>query len=121
MAGMKISDLDFVRLLPAFMRDDEAAIALSKAMNTLIQPPGSRIPTIRTWDEIDNLNEPECDELAWELDIDWYDSTGMSLEEKRETICLLRRGLCHGVVRNVRLPLHIRGTDNEHQHGRAEL
>ena len=47
MAGMKISDLDFVRLLPAFMRDDEAAIALSKAMNKLIQPPGSRIPTIR--------------------------------------------------------------------------
>ena len=47
MAGMKISDLDFVRLLPAFMRDDEAAIALSKAMNKLIQPPGNRIPTIR--------------------------------------------------------------------------
>ena len=48
MAGMKISDLDFVRLLPAFMRDDEAAIALSKAMNKLIQPPGSRIPTSRS-------------------------------------------------------------------------
>ena len=91
MAGMKISDLDFVRLLPAFMRDDEAAIALSKAMNKLIQPPGNRIPTIRTWDEIDNLNEPECDELAWELDIDWYDSTGMSLEEKRETIKLAQQ------------------------------
>ena len=91
MAGMKISDLDFVRLLPAFMRDDEAAIALSKAMNKLIQPPGSRIPTIRTWDEIDSLNEPECDELAWELDIDWYDSTGMSLEEKRETIKLAQQ------------------------------
>ena len=91
MAGMKISDLDFVRLLPAFMRDDEAAIALSKAMNKLIQPPGSRIPTIRTWDEIDSLNEPECDELAWELDIDWYDSTGMSLDEKRETIKLAQQ------------------------------
>lgn len=91
MAGMKISDLDFVRLLPAFMRDDEAAIALSKAMNKLIQPPGSRIPTIRTWDEIDNLNEPECDEMAWELDIDWYDSAGMSLEEKRETIKLAQQ------------------------------
>ena len=36
MAGMKISDLDFVRLLPAFMHDDEAAIALSKAMNKRI-------------------------------------------------------------------------------------
>lgn len=91
MAGMKISDLDFVRLLPAFMRNDEAAIALSKAMNKLIQPPGSRIPTIRTWDEIDNLNDLECDELAWEMDIDWYDSTGMSLKEKRETIKLAQQ------------------------------
>lgn len=91
MAGMKISDLDFVRLLPAFMRNDEAAIALSKAMNKLMQAPGSRIPTIRTWDKIDDLNEPECDDLAWELDIDWYDSTGMSLEEKRETIKLAQQ------------------------------
>ena len=88
---MKVSNMDFIKLLPAFMQDDEAAIALSKAMNKLIQPPGSRIPTIRTWDEIDNLNEPECDELAWELDIDWYDSTGMSLEEKRETIKLAQQ------------------------------
>ena len=32
MGGMKVSDLDFLRLLPAFMRDDEAAIALSKAI-----------------------------------------------------------------------------------------
>ena len=45
MGGMKVSDLDFLRLLPAFMRDDEAAIALSKAMNKLISEPGSRIPS----------------------------------------------------------------------------
>lgn len=91
MGGMKVSTLDFIRLLPAFMRDDEAAIALSRAMNQLIAEPGSRIPTIRTWDKIDDLNEPECDELAWELDIDWYDSTGMSLEEKRDTIRLAQQ------------------------------
>ena len=86
MGGMKVSDLDFLRLLPAFMRDDEAAIALSKAMNKLISEPGSRIPSIRTWDEIDRMSEAELDELAWELDVDWYDSTGMSLEEKRATL-----------------------------------
>ena len=86
MAGMKISELDFVRLLPAFMRDDEAVIALSKAMNLLMGEPGKRLSTIRTWDKIDELSEAECDEMAWELDIDWYDSTGMSLEEKRNTI-----------------------------------
>lgn len=86
MGGMKISGLDFLRLLPAFMRDDEAVIALSKAVNKLIGEPGKRLSTLKTWDKIHELNEAECDELAWELDIDWYDSTGMSLEEKRATI-----------------------------------
>lgn len=86
MSGMRISDLDFLRLLPAFMRDDEAVIALSKAVNDLLGDPGKRLSTIRTWDKIDELNEAECDELAWELDIDWYDSAGMTLEEKRETV-----------------------------------
>lgn len=85
MAGMKISDLDFIRLLPVFMRDDEAAIALSKAVNELIGIPSRRIPTIRTWDEIDNLTEAECDEMAWELDVDWYDQS-YSLQVKRNLI-----------------------------------
>lgn len=91
MAGMKISNLDFVRLLPAFMRDDEAAIALSKAMNELIGEPGKRLKTISTWGNTDKLSEAECDELAWELDIDWYESAGMSLEEKRATIKLAQQ------------------------------
>lgn len=91
MGGMKVSELDFVRLLPAFMQDDEAAIALSKAMNKLISEPGSRIPSIRAWDAIDDMHEAELDELAWELDVDWYDSTGMSLEEKRETLKLAQQ------------------------------
>ena len=86
MGGMKISELDFLRLLPAFMRDDEAVIALSKAMDKLLGEPGKRLSSIRTWDKIDELTEAECDEMAWELDIDWYDSTGMSLKEKQETI-----------------------------------
>lgn len=91
MGGMRISELDFIRLLPAFMRDDEAAIALSKAMNKLIGEPGKRIDSIRTWDKIDELTEPECDELAWELDVDWYDSGGMTLEEKRATLKLAQQ------------------------------
>lgn len=75
MSGMKVSELDFLRLLPAFMRDDEAAVALSKSMDRLIGEPGKRLKTIRVWDSIDDLTEEECDELAWELSIDWYDST----------------------------------------------
>lgn len=91
MGGMKVSELDFLRLLPAFMRDDEAVVALSKAMNQLIGEPGKRLSSIKTWAQIDDLTEVECDELAWELDIDWYDSTGMSLEDKRATIKLAQQ------------------------------
>lgn len=85
MGGMKVSELDFIRLLPAFMRDDEAVIALSKAVNRLMLEPGKRMSTIRTWDKIDELNEAECDEMAWELSIDWYDST-YPIEVKRNLI-----------------------------------
>lgn len=91
MAGMRLSDLDFVRLLPAFMQGDEAVMALSKAINRLLGEPCERLDTIRTWDKIDELNEAECDELAWELDVDWYDSAGMTIEEKRETIKLAQQ------------------------------
>lgn len=83
---MKLSDLDFGRLLPVFMRDDEAVTALGEAMNRLLGDPNKRLDTIRTWDKFDELNEAECDEMAWELDIDWYDSTGMTLTEKRDTL-----------------------------------
>lgn len=91
MGGMKISELDFLRLLPAFMRDDEAVRALSRAMDKLLGDPGKRLDAISTWGSIGDLSEAECDELAWELDIDWYDSTGMSLQEKRDTIRLAQQ------------------------------
>ena len=91
MGGMKVSNMDFIKLLPAFMQDDEAAIALSKAVNKLIGEPGKRLATIRTWDKVAELTEAECNELAWELDIDWYDSEGMSLTEKRNTIKLAQQ------------------------------
>lgn len=91
MGGMKVSNMDFIKLLPAFMQDDEAAIALSKAVNKLIGEPGKRLATIRTWDKVDELTEAECNEMAWELDIDWYDSEGMSLTEKRNTIKLAQQ------------------------------
>lgn len=83
---MKVSELDFLRLLPVFMRDDEAVMALSRAVDELMG--NLRLDTLSTWDKIDELNEKECDDLAWELDIDWYEPASLSLVEKRETIKL---------------------------------
>lgn len=57
-----MSNMDFIKLLPAFRQDDEAAIALSKAVNKSIGEPGKRLATIRTWDKVDELTEAECNE-----------------------------------------------------------
>lgn len=78
-----------LKLLPSFMRDDEANIALSSAVDALIADPGARTKQLRVWDQIDELPEQMLDELAWELNIDWYKDT-MSVSVKRATIKMAR-------------------------------
>ena len=83
--AMTLSNADLRRLLPVFMQDDDAVIALAEAVNELIRGPGSKIKRICEWDQFDNLTEAELDELAYEMGIDWYDST-VPIENKRATI-----------------------------------
>ncbi|MCM1223110.1 MAG: phage tail protein I [Lachnospiraceae bacterium] len=82
---MKLSDADILRLLPEFMRKDGAVIGLATAINELIKEPGARVKTARVWDKIDELTDAELDELAYELDIDWYSKT-LPIENKRALI-----------------------------------
>lgn len=82
---MKLSNADIMKLIPGFMRDDEAVEALAKAINELITEPGGRVKQLRVWDKIDELDDVELDELAWELNVDWY-SSALELDRKRETI-----------------------------------
>lgn len=83
--GMKLSDLEFRRLLPAFMREDGAIKGLALAMDEIIPQLEASIKTLSTWDHIDELSEAELDDLAWELNILWYD-TGANLDIKRDVI-----------------------------------
>lgn len=85
MSGMSLNELDFRALMPVFMQSDEAVIALCKSLNSIMSGPVSRTRTISTWGYYDSLSESECDEMAYELDIDWYDSSS-SLDQKRETV-----------------------------------
>lgn len=82
---MRLSDADILKLLPLFMRDDDAVKALAKAVNKLIQDPGAKYKQLRTWDQIDYMDHEQLDELAWELNIDWY-SSALDLERKRKII-----------------------------------
>lgn len=83
--GMKLSDLEFRRLLPAFMRDDGAVKGLALAMDAIVPQLEASIKTLSTWDSIDQLSEAELDDLAWELNILWYD-TGANIDIKRDVV-----------------------------------
>lgn len=83
--GMKLSDIEFRRLLPAFMREDGAGKGLALAMDEIIPRLEASIKLLSTWDHIDELSEAELDDLAWELNILWYD-TGANVDIKRDVI-----------------------------------
>lgn len=82
---MRLSTADVLKLVPEFMRDDEAVKGLACAVNNLIREPGQRVKTLRVWDQIDELDDAQLDELAYELGIDWY-SSSLPLENKRAVI-----------------------------------
>lgn len=82
---MKITTLEFLKLLPEFMRDDAAVKGLAKAVEEIIALPAAGVKTARVWDEIDKLTNAQLDELAYELDVDWY-SADLPIESKRAII-----------------------------------
>ena len=88
--GMTLSNADLRPLLPQFMQDDASISAFVTAVNDLIRSPGSKVKRLREWDQIDNLTGPELDELAYEMGIEWYDST-VPIENKRATIAAARK------------------------------
>ena len=82
---MKLSELEFIRLLPQFMREDTAVQGLSIGLDIIIPQLSESIKYLTTWDQIDNLSEAELDELAWELNILWYELDA-DISVKREII-----------------------------------
>ena len=85
MAGMKLSTLEFIRLLPTFMRGDAAVQGLAAGLDEIIPGLAQSIGRLTTWDRIDELTEDELDDLAWELNILWYDKAA-GIDAKREII-----------------------------------
>lgn len=82
---MKLNDLEFIRLLPQFMRDDDAVRGLAAGIDSIVPELVASIEKLTTWDQIEKLSESELDELAWELNVPWYDKSA-SIAIKREVI-----------------------------------
>lgn len=82
---MKLSNLEFIKLLPQFMQNDAAVRGLAAGIDSFIPQLAAEIEKLSTWDRINALTEAELDELAWELNILWYD-TGAPIEVKRNIV-----------------------------------
>lgn len=82
---MKLENIEFLKLLPQFMRNDKAVQGLAAAVDKIIPAATAKIRTASTWDCIDQLSEAELDALAWELNIYWYDY-GADISIKRELV-----------------------------------
>lgn len=82
---MKLTTIEFLRLLPQFVRNDEAVQGLSAAIDEIVPGLSDSLSVLSTWNEVDRMTEAELDALAWELNILWYD-TGATIDIKRELI-----------------------------------
>lgn len=82
---MKLSNIEFVRLLPRFMRDDKAVQGLAAGIDQIVPQLAASISLLPSWDCLDYLSEEELDALAWELNIIWY-NTDADIAIKRELI-----------------------------------
>ena len=67
------------------MRDDAAVRGLSAGLNEIIPGLAQSLSRLTTWDRIDELTEDELDDLAWELNILWYDKAA-GIDAKREIV-----------------------------------
>ncbi|MGI5900468.1 MAG: phage tail protein [Christensenellales bacterium] len=69
---MRLKEADIIRLLPQFMRDDDAIKGFASSTNPLTRILAAKAELLKTWNRIDHMPESELDELAWELNIEWY-------------------------------------------------
>lgn len=78
---MNLDDVKMENLLPFWMKENPDDVALAKQVNKAIRKLYATSQLLTTWDKLDQLPEEVLDRLAWELDVDWYDS-GASKETK---------------------------------------
>lgn len=83
MSDMKLQDLEIIKLVPQFMQEDYAIIGLSNGINPIVKDITARIELLKTWTEIDKMTSIELDELAHELNIEWYTDTADIDTKKR--------------------------------------
>lgn len=83
--SMNTQNVDIVKLLPAFMRDDCAARGFSAPLSDMVHEISATLDLLSTWDHLDTLPEKDLDELAWEINLLWYNKAA-SMDIKRSIV-----------------------------------
>lgn len=84
---MRLDDpgLELAELLSAPLRDDETGVAIAKSVTPALRAFLSAVRNISLLGNVRNLPDRILDELAWELNVPWYDA-GVGPAVKREAI-----------------------------------
>lgn len=82
---MKLSELDLMEFLPAWMRTDENAKALAYAVERQLQRLISQFKSLVIYASIDTQSDAILDELGWQFNIPEY-SSSLPLETKRKLV-----------------------------------
>lgn len=72
---MKLEQIDLVKLLPEFMRGERANKGLAAGANIVLRDVATKAKLLTVWNRIDSMTDEQLDELAWELNVEWYKST----------------------------------------------
>lgn len=80
---MKTDKIDMTKFVPMFMRDDDTVREIAEGVNDVMSHYAAA--KLRTWDQLESMGHEELDELAWELNVLWYNAAG-TLKTKREQI-----------------------------------
>ena len=82
---MKLSELDLMEFLPAWMRTDENAEALAYAIEQQLRQVISQIGALSIYTSIDTQGDTILDELGWQFNIPEYDSS-LPIDTKRKLV-----------------------------------
>ncbi len=82
---MDLKNIDLLKLQTTQMQQDPTTIALCRTLNTQIKELGEEVIACLIYSRINYLSSNILDELAWQMDVDWYDSNA-NIDVKRTLI-----------------------------------
>lgn len=82
---MDLQNVDLLALQTTQMKQDPTTIAMCSSLNPKFRELGTDIKSVLIYSQIDDLDDAATDELAYEMHVDFYDSS-LDLEIKHQLV-----------------------------------